>query len=82
MKLNVFICVCFFVENICVFFLTDFPFYVPILLMFWFRYLQTHIKESCMHLSSQFFFETAHKTLKFQEKLLPLHKNDVQTMLL
>ena len=35
-----------------------------------------------MHLSSQLFFETAHKTLTFQEKLLPLQKNDVQTMLL
>ena len=48
--------------------LKDFPFYSPILLTLWFRYLQTCIKEKCMYLSSQLFFKTSHKTLKFQEK--------------
>ena len=32
--------------------------------------------------SSQFFFKTPHRTLKFEEKLLPLQTNDVQAMLL
>ena len=32
------------------------------------RYLQTHIKQSCMYLSVQLFFKTLHETLKFQEK--------------
>ena len=52
--------------------LKDFPLYSPILLTHWFRYLQTRIKEKCMYLSSQVFFETAHTTLKFQQKSLPL----------
>ena len=34
--------------------LKDFPFYSPIRLTFWFRYLQTCIKESCIYLSSHF----------------------------
>ena len=32
--------------------------------------------------SCQLFFQTPHKTLKFQEKLLPMQTNDVQAMLL
>ena len=48
--------------------LKDCPFYSPILLTFWFRYLQTLIKESCIYLSIQLFFKTANKTLEFQEK--------------
>ena len=48
--------------------LKDFPINSPILLNFWFRYLETHIKESCMYLSTQLFFKTPHKTLKLQEK--------------
>ena len=46
----------------------DFPFYSPILLTFWFRYLQTPRKESSMYLSSQLLFRPPHKTLKSQEK--------------
>ena len=38
-------------------------------LTFWFKYLQTGIKEKSMYLSSQLFFKTFHKTLQFQEKL-------------
>ena len=47
---------CFFFEKP----LKCFPFYSPI--------LQKRIKESCMYLSSQLFFETPNKTPKFQEK--------------
>ena len=32
--------------------------------------------------SSQLFFETPHKTLKFQENITPLQTNDLQAMLL
>ena len=60
----------------CLFFLfvfekhsKDFPFYSPTLLTLWLWYLQTHIKESCMYLSSQLFFKTSNKILKFQEHL-------------
>ena len=42
--------------------LKDFLYYSPIILTFWFRYLQTSIKESCLYLSSQLFFKTQHKT--------------------
>ena len=31
-------------------------------------FLQAHIKEGCMYLSSQSFFKTPHKALKFQQK--------------
>ena len=51
----------------CIFFrkpLKDFPLYSHILTI-WLRYLQTHIKASCI-----LFFKTLHKTLKFQQKLL------------
>ena len=48
--------------------LKDFPFYSYILVILLFGYLQIHIKESCMYISSQFFFKTPHETLKFQEK--------------
>ena len=37
-------------------------------LLFWLRYLQTHMKEKYMYLFSQVFFKTNHKTLKFKEK--------------
>ena len=70
MKLHLFMCMC-----MCIFSetpLKDFPFYLLILHTLRLRYLQTHINESYMYLSSQLFFETPHKTLKFQEKLLPL----------
>ena len=50
----------------------DFPIYSLIVFTFWLRYLQTRIKESCMYLSGQRFFEIPHKTPKFQEKLLLL----------
>ena len=39
------------------------------LLFLWFRYLQIHIKESCMYLSSQLFCKTRHKTLKIPRKI-------------
>ena len=45
-----------------------FPFYSPIILIFWFIYLQTCIKESCLYLSSELFLKTSHETLEFQEK--------------
>ena len=45
-----------------------FLFYSPILLTFWFKYLQTHIKENSMYLSSQLLFKTPTKTLKLLEK--------------
>ena len=48
--------------------LKDFSFYSLILLTLWFRYLQTHIKDSYIYLSSQFFFKTPNRTRKFQEK--------------
>ena len=48
--------------------LKDFPFCSLILLTLCFRCLQTRTKESCMYLSSQLFFKTLHKTLKFQQK--------------
>ena len=67
--------------NLCVFFfffvfetpLKDFQCFSPILLALWLRYLQTRVKESCMHLPSQRFFKTSHKTpheipRKVQEK--------------
>ena len=51
----------------CVFLLflkhKDFPFYSLILITVWFRYLQTHMNESCMYLSCQLFFKTPHETL-------------------
>ena len=43
--------------------LKDFP--------LWLRYLQTRIEVSCMYLSCQL-SKTPHKTLKFQQTLLPL----------
>ena len=43
--------------------LKDLPFYLHNLLTYWFKYLQTRIKESCMYLSCQLFFETPHETL-------------------
>ena len=48
--------------------LKDFPFFSSVLLTLCLRYLQAHIKERCMYLSSQHFFKTPHKTLKFLEK--------------
>ena len=65
MKLNLFVVVFFFFcfETP----LKYFPFYFHILLTLCFRYLETHIKESFMYLSSQLFFNTPHKTLRFQE---------------
>ena len=36
-------------------------------LLFGLDAIQTRIKESCMYLSSQFFFKILHKTIKFQE---------------
>ena len=48
--------------------LKDFSFYSSILLTLWFRYLQTHIEESCMYLSTQLLCKAFHETLKFQEK--------------
>ena len=66
MKLHLFMCLFFFFvfETL----LKDFPFYSPTLLNLWFRYLQTRVKESFMFLSSQLFFKTTPKTLKFQGK--------------
>ena len=52
--------------------LKDFPIDSYIIITFWFRYLQTQIKESSMYLSSQLFFKTPHETLKFQEKAIDL----------
>ena len=43
--------------------LKDFPFYSPILLILWFRYLQTCLNRSCMPLSSQL-FKTSSKISK------------------
>ena len=63
MKLNLFMFFVFFEKP-----LKDFRLDSPILLTLWFRYLQTRIKESCVYISSQIFFEITHKTLKFQEK--------------
>ena len=65
MKLNLFVVVFFFFcfETP----LKYFPFYFHILLTLCFRYLETHIKESFMYVSSQLFFNTPHKTLRFQE---------------
>ena len=70
MKLHLFICMCMYIFSETP--LKDFPFYLLILHTLRLRYLQAHINESYMYLSSQLFFETPHKTLKFQEKLLPL----------
>ena len=44
--------------------LKELPFYSPILSTLCFRYLQTRIKESCMDLSHQLFYQTPFKTLK------------------
>ena len=66
MKLNLFMCSFFFFVSETP--MNDFPFNSPILLTFWFRYLQTRIKESSMYLSSQLLFKTSHKTLKFHDK--------------
>ena len=64
MKLNLFMCFfflfCFWKTCERFFILFTYSSY------FWFRYLQTCIKESCMYLSSQ--LKSPHKTLKFQEK--------------
>ena len=68
MKVNLFMCFFLFVFQTP---FKDFPFYSPFLLTLWFRYLQTHIKESCMYVFSQLFFKTPHKTLKFKEKSKP-----------
>ena len=68
MKFSLFM---FFVCLFVCFFLTPlkkFSFYSPIFITLWFRYLQTHLKESSMYLSSQHFFKIPHKTLKSQEK--------------
>ena len=65
MKLSLFMCFFFFFFETP---LKGFPFYSPIILALWFRYLQTHIKEVCMYLSSQLFLKTPHETLKSQEK--------------
>ena len=46
------------------------------LLFLWFRYLKKHVKESFIYLSSQFFFETSHKTLKLYEKLERVGKKE------
>ena len=53
-------------------------FFSSILLTLCFRYLQTCLKESCMYLSNQPFFETPHKTLKFQEQLLLLQARNIK----
>ena len=45
-----------------------------ILLSLSFRYLQTHMKKSCMYLSSQLFCKTSHKTLSnFKKNPRKLH---------
>ena len=63
---------CFFYETSRAFFyetpLKGFAFYSPIILTLWFRYLETHIKEVCMYLSSQLYLKTPHETLKIQGK--------------
>ena len=65
MKLNFFVFFVFVFETL----VEDFPVYSPILLLtLWFRYLQTHVKESFVYLSSQLFFKTSHKTLKTHDK--------------
>ena len=69
-KLNLFMYI-FFVKP-----LKDFPVYLLILLTLWLRYLQTRTKANCMYLSCQL-FRTHHKTLKFQQKLLPLQKKNI-----
>ena len=66
MKLSLFcFClVCFFEKP-----LKDFPFFSPILLTPSLVQILTKMqKESCMYHSSQLFFKTLYKTLKFQEK--------------
>ena len=51
MKLNLFMCIFLFEKP-----LKDFSPYSPILLTLWFTYLQTDIKQSCMNLSTRFFY--------------------------
>ena len=53
--------------------LKDFPFYSPIILTLWFRYLQTRTKKSCMYLSSQLFFKTSHETLNPKKNPRKMH---------
>ena len=77
MKFNLFMCFFFFFVFETP--LNDFPFYSPILLTLWFRYLQTRIKESRMYLSSQLFFKTPNKTLKFQEKYILQRSTDLNS---
>ena len=56
-------------RSLHVYFLFEKPLkdFQPILLTLWLRYLQTHIKSSCIYLPNQFFFKTPNKTLKFQQ---------------
>ena len=49
--------------------LKDFPFYSPILLTLLFRYLQTHVRESCIYRFSQLFSKTPHMKNVFPIKL-------------
>ena len=76
MKINLFTVFFFVFSFFCFVFetpLKDFPFYSPILLTLWFRYLQTHIKENCTHLPSQLFFRTLPETLNFQKNPRKMH---------
>ena len=61
-KLNLFMCFFFF-------FLKPWKIFHSINLLF-LLFSQVQIKESCMYLSSQRFFKTPHKTIKFQEKCI------------
>ena len=47
--------------------LKDFPFFSPILLTLWFRYLQTRKKKRFMYFSRQIFLKTPNKTLNFKK---------------
>ena len=70
MKLSLFIEVfSFFVFKTT---LKDFPFYSSILFTLWFRYLPSHIKESCIYLSSQLFLKTPNYEIprKVKEKCI------------
>ena len=71
MKLNLLMCFCFFL-----FLKHPWKIFHSILLFFLFFGLNTierHIKESYINLSSQLFFKTPHRTLKFQENPKKMH---------
>ena len=53
---------------------------IPIIDTLWFWYLQTGVKKGCIYFSSQYFFKTPHKTLKFLKKSKKnVFSNNLQT---